>query len=302
MWLEREIDVLLFSEPYRGREGPTWFADTLGTAAIWIQDPSKFRVERHGAGDGYVWVRGDGLTLMSVYLSSNDCIAEFRDKIGALDDTTQELEGRWVVGGDLNAETVEWGMPIPDIRGRHIVEMAACLNLMVLHKGLSTIFRRFGYRETIVDVTMASEDVAPRIDDWKVIEDYTRSDHQYVAFRIARKQRRSQVPPSSRGWNMKTLHQERFQEAFQCGLDNIPRPTEGPRTRLSVEQLVHGTMSAIQEACEASMSRGKPRSLRPAYWWSSDIADLRRDCLRLRRNAQRAGRTFDGETLIRSGI
>ncbi|XP_078051844.1 uncharacterized protein LOC144477990, partial [Augochlora pura] len=85
--------------------------------------------------------------------------------------------------------------------------MAARLNVVVHNRGSSTTFRRFGYRETIVDVTMASEDVAPRIDDWKVIEDYTGSDHQYVAFRIAGKQRRSQVPPSSRGWNMKTLHQ-----------------------------------------------------------------------------------------------
>ncbi|XP_076383743.1 uncharacterized protein LOC143260989 [Megalopta genalis] len=199
MRLERKIDILLLSEPYRTREGPTWFSDATGTAAIWIPDPSRFRVQTCGAGAGYVWVKGEGLTLIRVYLSPNDCIAEFRDKVGVLEDAIRELEGGCVVGGDLNAKAVEWGMPRPDTRVRHPMEMAARLGLVVLNRGISTTFRRFGYNETIVDVTMASEDVAPRIDDWRVIEDYTGSDYQYVAFRITEKQRWSRAPLSFRG-------------------------------------------------------------------------------------------------------
>ncbi|GJQ70297.1 hypothetical protein Trydic_g22735 [Trypoxylus dichotomus] len=50
------------------------------------------------------------------------------------------------------------------------------------------------------------------------------------------------------------------------------------------------TMSGIASACDASMPRKVPRHCkRAAYWWTAEIAELRRRCLRLRRIAQRAG-------------
>ncbi|XP_053994616.1 uncharacterized protein LOC128884937 [Hylaeus volcanicus] len=260
---EREADVLLLSEPYRARKGPTWFADTLGTAAICIPDPSRFRVQARGAGAGFVWVRGEGLTLASVYLSPNNRIVDFRDKIEALEDTIGEQEGGWIVGGDFNAKAVEWGMLRPDTRGRYVVEMAARRNLVILNRGSSTTFRRFGYQETIIDITMASEGVAPRIEDWKVLEDYTGSDHQYVSFRISGERRRSRVSPAHRGWNLKTLQTVRFEQALQAGLQNISRPARRTYTRISA------TMHAVRDACDASMSHGRPRrATRPAHWWS----------------------------------
>ncbi|CAB0038341.1 unnamed protein product, partial [Trichogramma brassicae] len=48
-------------------------------------------------------------------------------------------------------------------------------------------------------------------------------------------------------------------------------------------------MAAITSACDASMTRSGGRRRRGAvYWWTSEIADLRRACLRARRIAQRA--------------
>ncbi|GJQ74299.1 hypothetical protein Trydic_g5782 [Trypoxylus dichotomus] len=49
-------------------------------------------------------------------------------------------------------------------------------------------------------------------------------------------------------------------------------------------------MSGIASACDASMPRKAPRHCkRAAYWWTAEIAELRKRCLRLRRIAQRAG-------------
>uniref|UniRef100_A0ABD2WHB3 Uncharacterized protein n=1 Tax=Trichogramma kaykai TaxID=54128 RepID=A0ABD2WHB3_9HYME len=48
-------------------------------------------------------------------------------------------------------------------------------------------------------------------------------------------------------------------------------------------------MAAIISACDASMTkRGGLRRRGAVYWWTSEIADLRRSCLRARRLAQRA--------------
>ena len=48
------------------------------------------------------------------------------------------------------------------------------------NRGNVTTFRKPGYRLTIVDVTIGSEGVVRRIVDWKVLEDFTASDHQYI--------------------------------------------------------------------------------------------------------------------------
>lgn len=73
------------------------------------------------------------------------------------------------------------------------MEFVSRLELLVLNTSTITIFRRHGYRETIVDISLASEELSARTDGWRVIEDYTASDHQYITFRIS-DARPAQVP------------------------------------------------------------------------------------------------------------
>ncbi|KAJ8980486.1 hypothetical protein NQ317_013239 [Molorchus minor] len=56
--------------------------------------------------------------------------------------------------------------------------------------------------------------------------------------------------------------------------------------------IVDGTMQLIQRACDQSMPRKRPPHGRKkaVYWWTEEIADLRGQCLRLRRIATRARR------------
>lgn len=60
-------------------------------------------------------------------------------------------------------------MEMTDGRERRILEMAK-LSLN------TTIFRRSGYGETVLDITLVSEPIRQDILDWRVIEDYTSSD------------------------------------------------------------------------------------------------------------------------------
>ena len=62
--------------------------------------------------------------------------------------------------------------------------MGSRLDLVVLNQGTTTTFRRPGYRETIIDISLASQRLAAQIEDWQVIEDYTGSDHMYITFRV----------------------------------------------------------------------------------------------------------------------
>ncbi|KAG8335102.1 hypothetical protein J6590_076904 [Homalodisca vitripennis] len=46
---------------------------------------------------------------MSVYLSPNDRISAFRQKLANIENAILKLDGEVIVGGDFNAKSVEWG-------------------------------------------------------------------------------------------------------------------------------------------------------------------------------------------------
>ncbi|KAK2574827.1 hypothetical protein KPH14_013049, partial [Odynerus spinipes] len=159
---EKAADVVLISEQYRDRDGPGWYSDDLGTAAIWIPNLRRFNVADHGSGSGFAWVRSRDVTYVSCYLTPNEPIADFRAKLDGLEDAVRDMEGELVVAGDFNAKALEWGEPWPDSRGGRVLDMASRLGLVVLNTGSTPTFRRPGYRETIPDVSLATENLVSR--------------------------------------------------------------------------------------------------------------------------------------------
>lgn len=54
--------------------------------------------------------------------------------------------------------------------------------------------------------------------------------------------------------------------------------------------------NVLTSVCDASMARAGPRSKRAAYWWSENIADLRRETVIVRRHMTRSRRRGVSET------
>ncbi|XP_053597652.1 uncharacterized protein LOC128668525 [Microplitis demolitor] len=204
--LEKAADIILISEQYRARDGPGWYEDTLGTAAIWIPNQKRFPVADHGSGSGFVWVKSSEVTYVSCYFTPNERIADFQAKLDGLEDAVRDMEGKLVVAGDFNAKALEWGEPWPDSRGGRLLDMVSRVGLVVLNTGSSTTFRRPGYRETIIDVSLSTERLASRVEEWMVIDDYTASDHQYITFRVCDViPVRSKTPKAPAKWNVNKM-------------------------------------------------------------------------------------------------
>ena len=237
-------------------------------------------------------MRSRQTTFISVYLTPNEPIAQFRQKLFELEDMIRNAAGDIVMGGDFNARAVEWGMPAPDARGRDVLELAARTGLLVQNVGRTPTLQRPGCAKTIPDVTFASERIAPLIESWRVINNYNGSDHQYIAFNLKARLGGREVPPSRPlRWNVERVNEVAFEEVIGRGsshVQHLPGPVH-PR------ELADCTMGVIAEACATSMPRKRPRNGRhPMYWWTAEIADLRRECLRLRRLAQRELRRSRG--------
>ena len=235
----------------------------------------------HGSGEGYVWARSGRTTVVSCYFTPNESAKDFQSKLEELEEAIREMEGSIIVAGDFNAKAVEWGMTRPDARGKRVMEMAARRGLIVLNNG-STTFRRPGQRETTPDITLASEDPVRHITDWRVMDDFTGSDHQYITYglRMTNKMPKRSIPRLIR-WNPKKLDEKEFAKVI----------TRRPQTTIKNGPggAVESAMAHIRQACNAAMPRKGHRETRnPAYWWSEEIAELRKICFSLRRKAQRA--------------
>ncbi|XP_035723753.1 uncharacterized protein LOC118442357 [Vespa mandarinia] len=289
---EKKADIVLISEQYQDRTGVGWYADELGTAAIWIPDTRLIHVSDQGSGRGYVWVRHNSTTYVSVYRTPNDRIDDFQIKLDDLEDALRKMQGDLIVAGDLNAKALEWGEARPDSRGRRIMEVASRLELSVLNTGSTSTFHRPGYRETIPDVSLANEHLVARVTGWQVIEDYTGSDHQYILFDVHdRKPAVTSVKRPPR-WNIARMDRERLSSVIEEGWRSQQSTSASLSPPTQARLISAATMQLIQKACAIAVPKnGTKWQRRPVYWWTNEIADLRKKCLRLRRLAQRAKRS-----------
>lgn len=280
------VGVLLLSEQYRNRDGPSWISNDAGTAAIWV--PSHAIAER-GVGTDYVWVRVGDVTFVSVYLSPNVTASVYASKIDELEDFLRDVNGPIVMGGDFNARAVEWGMPTTNRRGRLVMDMSARLEMLVLNDGTTPTYRRPGFGYSIPDITFATDTLTGAIGNWHVTEEYTGSDHQYIILDVIRTRNGYDRVRRPAKWNVKRLDRAKLEEVLRATVN----PSEGLPTELAgrekAEDLVGRTTDVIAGMCDKSMPRTiQGNGRRPAYWWTDEIATLRRDCLRKRRKAQRA--------------
>lgn len=287
---ERKAEIALLSEQYRDKKPPSWLKDDESRAAIWVPSQGKISIDASGAGNGFVWLRNKSITFVSCYFSPNVSIAEYQNRMDDLEDSIRDMTtDNLILAGDFNARAVEWGMPVTNTRGRIVLDMAARLRLVVINTGDKTTYRRPGFGESKPDVTLATENLAPRVRDWQVIEVENGSDHEYITYNIsddtARRENRRRIT----GWNVRKLDDERLMEDINNGLNRIRNERTYPKTKEEALDLTEVTMQLLKNACEASMPRKKIwNSKRSVYWWTEEIAEFRRKCLKHRRLYQRA--------------
>ncbi len=195
-----------------------------------------------------------------------------------------------IVAGDFNTKAIEWGMPLTNSHGRLLLETAARLDLKVANVRSLPTYRRPGYGFSIPDVTFVSADLMPRVSDWRVLETENCSDHQYIAFSMDRPPTRTnRMEGHSKRWNLQKLDVE----SFARKLAEAPDPSEGVLNDQAgrVKANRHATKVArlLERLCDKTMPRKGHRGSRPpVYWWTEEIADLRKQCHRARRRFSRA--------------
>ncbi|CAB0027969.1 unnamed protein product [Trichogramma brassicae] len=281
------IDVAILCEQNKNLAPPNiWLADADSQAAIWVQVGIPVQ-ERPARVHPYLsWARIGGIFFFSVYAPPRLSDIEFS---ALLANITKEARGRrpLVITGDFNAWLTEWGCRATRPRASILLDSLALLDAVLLNTGDAPTFNGT-QGGSIVDLTFVCETLAPRVKSWTVSGRYTHSDHQAIVFEF--EDTGTSTRPSMRQsckWNARTLDAGRFSAA-------VSSASVAPGT---AEDMASSLMAVITCACDASMSKANPRRRRePVYWWTAEIADLRRSCLRARRLFQRSRGRHDEET------
>lgn len=293
---ENGADVLIISEQHHDVDEPTWFPDDSKTAAIWIPHPRKIRTEKSGKGNGYVWVQIREIIIVSCYLTPSDDTGEYYRKLAEIEDFLQETENEKIVAGDFNAKAIEWGEPYTNPKGRKILEMAARTGLVVLNSGMASTFRRSDCNETYPDISLATEGIYRKIANWHVIETENLSDHMYIGFEC-RTQCENAFTDCRPRWNPDKMDKGKMERELRQGYARIPESLRNAKTCEEAEKLTDMTLEIIARASDKAMPKKGQRLGKPhVYWWTDEIAAIRKTCNTLRRRAQRAREKPDHST------
>ncbi|XP_068149713.1 uncharacterized protein [Drosophila tropicalis] len=135
------------------------------------------------------------------------------------------------------------------------------------------IFQRGNIGSTI-DLTFVSNVLCPYA-RWEMSDVYMASDHKAILCTIEGRRRYDRPTARPQRYNTKRMDMQSFTS--------------------TLEQNVHTASSArgllewMRNACDSSMPRKNtwPREHMPTYWWSDEIANLRKQCHIARRRHQR---------------
>jgi len=202
--------------------------------------------------------------------------------LGGLEDEIRQGERpneTLIVAGDFNAKSSCWGSSDDDHKGEALESMVASLGLWTNNVGSRPTFRR-GASSSIIDVTFSGP--GPYVvRDWRVLDDYSASDHMYLSFVLSEtREHRPEPEPQTEfmGWSLRKLD--------LAALDTKLREmSQIPITYDTAEESANKLGELLTNICDASMPRrfhGGSRH-KPVHWWNDEIADQRLACIRSRR-------------------
>ncbi|XP_057666046.1 uncharacterized protein LOC130899891 [Diorhabda carinulata] len=176
-----EVDLLIVSEPNKKlTEGGGWVQDKRKDVAVLFRnrDIGVRRLQREA---GYVVVELDcEITIVACYISPNVSMIEYRKTIKKIMNAVTDNKNFLIVG-DVNAKSSQWGSPINDERGDLWDDWMAQMNIIAINNKKPTFVR--GTSRSHIDVTLASEGSSRKIANWDQIFTH----HKFITYDIKSK-------------------------------------------------------------------------------------------------------------------
>ena len=211
-----------------------------------------------------------------------------------------------VIGGDVNAKHQDWGCMDADERGESITVLAASNQLSVCNTGSAATYEnvRSGVHMTsIVDVTIASDNIVQHVTDWKVRPDIcVSSDHHAIEFNLEiGAGRAKRVRSSTYLFNNKVADWSAFETSIRNNMreSGLSDACINAMDEDALDEFVVSMTDAIRDSCFRTMRlRGFAKPFNP--WWNDALERHKRNCISIHhRLNQKKARKQDISSEIR---
>ena len=284
---ERKIDIVFMSEQHKRTAKQEWYQDISRKAGIFIVNPllKKNITKYKTSAKGYVWIEMNHVRYYSCYYSPNDSMEVFDAELNDLQQDLRSAPKDFIITGDFNSKSPAWFERRLDYRGVVMTEFVASNEMVVINVGRkNTCTDGSG---SIIDLTLASETASRLAKHWKVLSEYSMSDHNYISYSI--EQQIITNFKRKKRWNLKKFNKEKFRTKLQE--EQLLKELTRTWTRRDedVDEMAKSTERTITTACDASMPKTGEAKFRPlVYWWRSEIEEARKECTKAWRKYTRS--------------
>jgi len=131
-----------------------------------------------------------------------------------------------------------------------------------------------GISRSHIDITFVNEKSSYLVWDWKTLDEYSASLHRYITYSVTRETRTKSLPPEER-WSWRKYDRTKLLSYIKSA--ELITCDETTSVASSLDKY-------LKDACDSCMPNGRyVGGKKPAHWWTQDIAKLRAECHKARR-------------------
>lgn len=292
--LEKEIELAAVQEPYNCSNTDYWFTSQNGLAAVfWNRRITNIPCKLIQRGQHTVAIKYKDHVLISCYSSPNSTKVEYIEMLDEIKTIVKKEIHKVIVCEDYNAKSPVWFASLEDRRGKKLIELTNLLDLRLANNSPdATCIRPQG--SSIVDLTWCSADLISSLQNWKVEkEELSMSDHLYITFAIKIGRLLDINKRNTRiAWSFSKFDPDLFQSTlvWECYAEDFEE-----KYQHTPQEASERIDEILRRACDSAMPRQstKFKKTEAMYWWSQEISDKRKECIRLRRIWKRYRRKKD---------
>lgn len=172
-----------------------------------------------------------------------------------------------LIGGDINSHHFAWGSSDCNVRGKVFAEYLATTSLRILNHGVEPTFV-VGSKQSVIDVTLASAEIAKFVGDWKVMCEETLSDHRRIRFFI-----QCDRPAPKYGRNLQktnwSVYDQELQQRIGLWIGRVRTVDDIERELAIINTAI---LQSFDKACPWHKVSGRTR----VPGWTSELTTLRK--------------------------
>lgn len=205
------------------------------------------------------------LCICNIYLPDSTDLS-----LNDLNDIIKQLPKPFLFLGDFNCRNQSWGSNHTDSRGKTFEKFLENDQITLLNSGEYTRHNAAHNSFSAIDLTISNSTFAPKT-EWKVLTEYSTSDHWPIAIKILNEL--PKIHPLPR-WRLKNPNWNLYSDIITQNLYDKPFNLESATNQTQINLIIDHFCNIILEAANKTIGKTNTQLKRKSVpWWNKDCND-----------------------------